>query len=479
MDVLNFLLEIVQVPAIIIGCIALIGLLAQRKPLGDTVSGTIKTTLSLLVIAGGITVLIEALTPIQTMFEKALPTGRITTFATFDEAVVSAVQTADVGRIGMLIGLTLLFGYAFHLLLARVTRARYVYLTGHMIWVHAGAFAILFHSLDLGDVVTVAAASVVDGAYMTFAPALAQPVMRKITGRDDVAFGHGQTLLNVAAAGLGKLVGDPKKSTEDIKVPAKLNFFRDVAVSTTLVMFVIAFAAAAGAISQIGLSTFTKDISDGQNWLVFTLLSALGFAAGMLIMLYGVRMLIAEIVPAFEGIARRIIPSAKPALDVPVIFSFAPNALVIGLISGVIGQVVGMGFLAAIGWPVPIPSMIVAFFACGAAAIFANATGGRRGAWAGGFLWGFLGWILISAAYKFQVFGDLSAQGAKGLGFTVPDVIVPGLVIHSVDSLLGPWMAVALAGVVVVTLVAFTWQPKLPTSTEDAPDKAEEGSAQS
>lgn len=475
MDVLNFLIELVQLPAIIIGFIALVGLLAQGKGLGDTVSGTIKTTLSLLVIAGGITVLINALAPIQTMFEKALPTGRITTFATFDEAVVSAVQTEDVERIGLLIGLTLLFGYAFHLLLARVTRARYVYLTGHMIWVHAGGFAILFHSLGLGDVVTVVAASIVDGAYMTFAPALAQPVMRKITGRDDVAFGHGQTLLNVTAAGVGKLIGDPSKSTEDIKVPTKLNFFRDVAVSTTMVMFVVAFAAAIGAISQIGVAAFTKDISGGQNWLVFTMLSALGFAAGMLIMLYGVRMLIAEIVPAFEGIARRIIPSAKPALDVPVIFSFAPNALVIGLIAGVIGQVVGMALLAAVGWPVPIPSMIVAFFACGAAAIFANATGGRRGAWAGGFIWGFLGWILISAAYKFQVFGDLSAMGAKGLGFTVPDVIVPAIIIHVVDSLLGPWMAVALVGIVVAALVGFTWQPKLPTSTVDAPGEAEKG----
>ncbi|OUZ11972.1 hypothetical protein BHE97_03615 [Aeromicrobium sp. PE09-221] len=462
MTALNFVVELVQVPAIIIGLIALIGLLIQRKPLGDTVSGTIKTVLSLLVIAGGITVLINALTPIQAMFERALPTGRVTTFVTFDEAVVSAVQTADVGRLGMLIGLTLLFGYAFHLLLARVTRARYVYLTGHMIWVNAGAFAILFHSLDLGDATTVAAGSITSGAYMTFAPALAQPIMRRITGRDDVAFGHGQTLLNVAAAGLGKLIGDPGKSTEDIKVPQKLNFFRDVAVSTTLVMLVVAFVAAVSAVSQIGIATFTEEISEGQNWLVFTLLAALGFTAGMLIMLYGVRMLIAEIVPAFQGIARRLIPTAKPALDVPVIFPFAPNALVIGLVAGVIGQLLGMAVLAAIGWPVPIPSMIVAFFACGAAAIFGNATGGRRGAWAGGFLWGFVGWIMISYAYKFEIFGDLTALGATGLGFTVPDVIVPAIIVHAISSLLGSWWAVAVTGAVVVGLVAFTWQPRIP-----------------
>lgn len=84
-----------------------------------------------------------------------------------------------------------------------------------------------------------------------------------------------------------------------------------------------------------------------------------------------------------------------------------------------------MVVLALIGWPVPLPSMIAAFFASGAGAIFGNATGGQRGAWAGGFLWGFVGWFLISFAYKFQVFGDLAAMGATGLGFTVPDAIVP------------------------------------------------------
>jgi PTS system ascorbate-specific IIC component len=148
-------------------------------------------------------------------------------------------------------------------------------------------------------------------------------------------------------------------------------------------------------------------------------------------------MLIAEIIPAFKGIADRVIPGAKPALDCPVIYPFAPNSLIIGLISGTIGQVLGMVALALIKWPVPLPSMIAAFFASGAGAIFGNATGGRRGAWAGGFLWGFLGWLMISLAYKFQVFGDLSAMGAVALGFTVPDAIVPGIVIWLIAKLFG------------------------------------------
>lgn len=437
METLNFVVALFQVPAIIVGTIALVGLLVQRASLGEVVGGTIKTILSLLIIGGGVTVLVGALIPIQTMFEQALPTGSITTFVTFDEAVVSAVQTEDVSRMGAAIGLTLLFGYMVHLLLARITPFHYVYLTGHMIWIHAGAFAILFHSFGLNFFWTVALASILDGVYMTLAPALAQPFMRRITGSDDVAFGHGQTLLNVFVGWIGKFVGKPEDSTENYKFPEKLNFFRDVAVSTSIVMLLVSLAAGIAAVTQMGVAAFETDISGGQNWAVFTVLTAFGFTAGMLILLYGVRMLIAEIVPAFAGISQRLIPNAKPALDVPVIFPFAPNALLVGLISGLIGQVLGMVILASIGWPVPIPSIIVAFFASGAGAIFANSTGGRRAAWLGGFLWGLIGWFIISYAYKFEVFGDLTGLGAPALGFTVPDAIIPAIILDAIGKLFG------------------------------------------
>lgn len=475
MQILDFIVKLFQVPAIIIGLIALIGLLAQKKSVGDTVTGTIKTVLSILIISGGIGVLINALVPIQTMFSMALPTDSITTFVTFDEAVVSAVQSKNVAQLGMLIGLTLLFGYMFHLFLARVTKQRYVYLTGHMIWVHAGGFAILYHSFGLGDVATVVAASITDGAYMTFMPALAQPYMRKITGSDDVAFGHGQTLLNVFAGLIGKWVGNPAHSTEHINVPQKLNFFRDVAVSTTIVMLVVGYGAAIGAAVTSGIGAIESQVTNGENWLIFTLLAVLGFTAGMLIMLYGVRMLIAEIVPAFEGIARRLIPSAKPALDVPVIFPFAPNALVIGLIAGTIGQILGMVLLAYIGWPMPIPSMIVAFFACGAAAIFGNATGGFRGAWIGSFLWGFIAWIAISYAYKFQVFGNLTELGASALGFTVPDLVIPAIVIDFIRRFLGAWGAMGVTLAFILVLIVINWEIRIPKA--DNKDAEETGSS--
>lgn len=457
MQALQFIIQLIQIPAVVLGLIALVGLIIQKKNFGEVLMGTTKTILGLLIMSVGIGALINAIVPIQTMFEKGIPAGGFTAFVTYDEGVVGAVQAANIAELGAAIGWTMLFGYVVHILLARLTKFKYIYLTGHMIWVHAGAFAILFHSFGLSLFWTVLLASIVDGVYMTLMPALAQPIMKKITGTDTIAFGHGQTLLNMLGAWVGKLVGKKSKSAEDMHFSDKWNFFRDVAMSISIIMLIIAIVAAILAIIQIGVAGFQETISGGQNWLVYTLLQALGFTAGVLVLLQGVRMLIGEIVPAFKGIAEKLIPGAIPALDCPVIYPFGPNSLIIGLIAGTIGQILGMIVLALIGWPVPLPSMIAAFFASGAGAIFGNATGGRRGAIAGGFLWGFVGWFLISFAYKFQVFGDLAAMGATGLGFTVPDAIVPGMLIWGILSLFGlkngSPIVIALVTIIIVAII--------------------------
>ncbi|NPV39844.1 MAG: PTS ascorbate transporter subunit IIC [Anaerolineae bacterium] len=437
MAVFDAILSLITLPAIVLGFIACVGLLLQKKAAGDVFKGTLKTILGQLIIGVGITALIGALSPIQVFFEKGIPSGGFETFVTYDEAVVGAVQTANLANLGAEIAWTMLFGYVVHILVSRFTKHHYIYLTGHMIWVQAGAFALLFHSFGFATPVVVALASIVDGFYLTLAPALAQPVMRLITGSDEIAFGHGQTLLNMLGAWAGKLVGKPEDSAEKIEIKESFSFLRDMSVSISIIMLLVAFIGAGLALSQIGVAGFQEQISGGQNWVVYTLLTALNFTAGVLVLLQGVRMLISEITPAFKGIAEKLIPGAKPALDCPVIYPYAPNSLIFGLISGTIGQVAGMVVLALIGWPVPLPSMIAAFFASGAGAIFGNATGGRKGAWLGGFLWGFVGWLLISFAYKFQVFGDLSALGAVGLGFTIPDAIVPGIAIWGIAKLFG------------------------------------------
>ncbi|HEY8425863.1 MAG TPA: PTS transporter subunit IIC, partial [Limnochordales bacterium] len=317
--------------------------------------------------------------------------------------------------------------------LARLTPWKYVYLTGHMLWIHAGAWAILLHSMGIQGAANIAIGSVIQGFYTTFFPALAQPIMRRVTGSDQIAFGHGQTFLAVVGAHIARLFGRPEDSAENVRVSDRWTFLRDMAVSMALIMTAVSVLAALYA----GRAYVEAELSQGKNYIIFALLQALTFTGGVLVLMQGVRMFIAEIVPAFQGISERLVPGARPALDCPVIYPYAPNSLMIGLITGTVAQAVAIPLIIALKLPVPIPSMIVAFFASGTGAIFGNALAGRRGAVFGGFFWSFAGFLLASWAYATKLFGDLNALGATGVGFVVPDAIVIAAVVKFLFGLVG------------------------------------------
>lgn len=164
---------------------------------------------------------------------------------------------------------------------------------------------------------------------MVLSPAILQPYTKKITGSDDLALGHFGSVGYFIAGFLGKRVGNTAHSTEDIKVPRSLGFLRDTSVSISLTMALLFFIVAPFA----GKGYIESSLSGGSHYLVYSFMQAITFAAGVYIILAGVRMVIAEIVPAFKGIAEKLVKGAKPALDCPTVFPFAPNAVIIGFLS--------------------------------------------------------------------------------------------------------------------------------------------------
>lgn len=406
------LVSLLSEPAIILGLVALLGLIVQREEFTNIVKGTTKTILGILILTAGTALIAENLEPFSEMFTSAFNVSGV---VPVDEAVVADL-VANVAEIGRMTSFILLFGFLINILLARITPFKYIFLTGHMLWITAGFLAWAFHDLGVSEITGIIFGSIIAGMLFVILPAIAQPIVRKVTGNNQLAYSHLTTTGVVVSAYIGKLVGNKEKDSEKVPLPEKLNFFKDTAVSVSLVMLIIYLITAIAAGPDV-VEKFAED----QNYLVFSFLKALGFAAGVLILLQGVRMFLGEIVPAFRGIAIKLVPGAKPALDAPIFFPYAPNALMLGFLFAVVGMVAGMFASTLFGGVIPLPSIIGGFFTGGIAGIFGNALGGRRGAMVSGFVYGLI--LTIPVALFYPLFG-LEVYGVEGLAFLVPDGIV-------------------------------------------------------
>jgi len=269
-----------------------------------------------------------------------------------------------------------------NIIIARFTRWKYIMLSGeHMLYLSA-LLCIVVAPAGLVGIPSIIVCSIIAGICYIYIAAITQPYTRIITGNQPLAVGHMGATGYALAGWLGKKIGDPSKSTEDIKISNKLDFLNDNIVMTaiiTFILFVIISLLIGGKVIQEGLGI-------EQPWLLFSLLQGFRFAAGLALVLHGVRIMLAELIPAFQGVAEKIIPNAIPALDCPVVFTFAPNAVIIGFIASLVG-----GFLATVvimkaGGIFVLPPIMEHFFMGGTAAIYGNSTGGRRGAVIGGII---------------------------------------------------------------------------------------------
>ncbi|WP_070120928.1 PTS ascorbate transporter subunit IIC [Bacillus marinisedimentorum] len=403
--------DILGSPAILVGLFALFGLLIQKKNIADVTSGTLKTVMGFVILGAGANVLVQSLGQFSSMFNKAFSVDGV---IPNNEAIVALAQES----FGAETAMVMLFGMVVNILLARFTPFKYIFLTGHHTMFMAAMISVILVTGGITGVPMVIIGSIILGSLMVLSPAMLQPFTRKITGSDDFAVGHFGSVGYLVSALVGKAVGKNSKSTEELKVPKSLGFLRDTSVSVSLTMVLLFFVVAFFA----GPQYIETELSGGQNFLVFSFMQGLTFAVGVYIILAGVRMLLGEIVPAFKGIADRIVPNAKPALDCPAVFPFAGNAVIIGFLSSFVAGLVSMLFLPLFGLKVIVPGLVPHFFTGAAAGVFGNATGGRKGAvfgsMANGVIISFLPALLLpvlgSLGFEGTTFGDADF-GAVGI----------------------------------------------------------------
>ncbi|MDA2808092.1 PTS ascorbate transporter subunit IIC [Nocardiopsis suaedae] len=431
--------------AILIGLITLLGLVLQRKPVEEVVGGALRAVLGIVILFVGIELFTGGLGDFQTIVSSAV-----------GAEPPAAQNTLDgfLGEHGGTVALVITLGFVLHLLLVRVfPAARNVYLTGHlMFWVSVVITACLVEAFgDLPQAALVASGSVLIACYWTLQPMWIAPFMRKVTGRDDFGLGHTTSTLALLTAVVAKPLGDPERhGTEKLKLPRRLSFFKDVNVSTALVIGVILLAAMAFADPATVAEAAAAYDENIDPW-AWGVIAAFRFAAGIAILLYGVRMFLAEIVPAFKGVGEKVVPGSKPALDIPTVFPAAPTAVMIGFVVSTGVFLVFLGVFAATGWFTLVPPMIMLFFGGGAAGVFGNAVSGWRGAVAGGVLNG-----VILAVGQAVVWGMLSGTAPELATLADADwYAITALLLGLGAVLPGVWPVTALVGAVTVGLL--TW----------------------
>ncbi len=383
MNVINFLISEVFIQApIFLGLVALVGLLLQRRDADEVLEGTIKTVVGIVILNAGIGVFLASLLPITSLLNSAFGvTGVLPDcFGPFGVAM----QTYAVE-----ISIAFVAAFVLHLVLVRILPIptfKNVFLTGHIMLFNTSIMTIVGHStLGLTGAGQIIFAAIMTALFWTIMPFIARPFSEPVT-KGMFTLGHLQTMDLPTGALAGVFV--KSKRSDEIELPGILSIFSDYTVLLALIIPIVYILM--GLVAGV---TAVSELSGGQNWIVWLILQGFGFAAGVAIVLFGVRMFLAAMIPAFEGIAKTLLPGAQPALDSPLFFQYSPTGVILGFLSCFVTMVLFTLVQLALGMSVIIfPGPIFFFFDGALAGVF----GDRHGGWVGAIVAGALIAIVIN-----------------------------------------------------------------------------------
>lgn len=492
-------------PALLIALVALAGLLLQRASTGEVVWGALKAELGYLLLVVGLGLLAYALVPMNLMLEGALGIRGIV-----PDSATMLQDIQDIQDFEWTLMPALTFGgFAVALVLARLTPLRYVPVSGTQVLLLAALVTLVIGDRRVGSGVSTLVGCVLVGIMLVAVPALVQPFVRKATGGTPVAISHAGSAGMIVAGLVGRLVdprgrsratdtaSDAEDATTTPSTAKKAGAVQtsgaagesedvDATQNTSFVTFavgtVLGLGLAIGSLLRVGeqeaFRVFEATPKEWFGYLQQAGLHGMMLGVGILAAYLGGHLLLGSLVPAFRGIADRAFPGAVPALDTPILFPFAPNAMLIGFLSSLAGGIAtalalhttGAGTL--VPWIV-LPSLIAHLFTGGAAGVIGNATGGRRGAVAGAIVTGILvallplllvstlripGWMDIPFADT-----DLAWLGALLSLSAFDDPMISTLVLLAIGA--------ALLGVAILVqrrIVDAGWDPAPRRKAEDA-----------
>lgn len=432
---LSFLTDIFSQPAFLMGIIAFVGLVALRSPFNKLLTGTLKPILGYLMLSAGAGVIVSNLNPLGDIIEAGF---NIRGVIPNNEAIVSVAQQ----MLGVETMSILLLGFIINLIIARFTKYKYIFLTGHHSFFLACLFSAVLQAAHFSGWWLIAIGGFLLGSWSAISPAIGQRYTKQVTDDGGIAMGHFGSLGYYLSAFIAKRVGNKADSFADTEISEKWGFLRDTTVTTGIIMVIIYLICSLVAGTQY-MQTITE-----LNPLIFSILCGLQFAVGVAIVYNGVRLILGDLVPAFQGISQKIIPDSIPAVDCAVFFTFSPTAVVVGFICSFIGGLVGMFILGGVGMALIIPGMVPHFFCGGTSGVFADKLGGKRGCIIASFIGGIL--LAFLPALLLPALGELGFQNSTFADF---DFAVWGIVIGNLFTQFGQIAIYTICVILLITLL--------------------------
>lgn len=398
---------------LVMGIVVLIGLLLQKKKPIDVVMGVVKAVVGVMILKQGSTLLQAAYKPVMEMLKA---TFGVTGIITENYSGMAAINTA-IPELVAIVPTVMLFGFLINILLARFGPLKVVFLTAHTMLAFATLTVWLanwFFGVEGTQLLIVC--SLFCGVFWTVMPAWTYRYSKAFAG-NGFTLGHISGMAAVISSRIGMLLGhydakNPRlfeEGEEDEEANGRFHsltrLFNDSTVVTCLLMTIVL----GGGCLLAGREAI-QEAAGATNWVVFTIELGASFTVGIVVLLAGVRMMIAELVPAFKGISDKLVPGAVPSVDMPVFYPLAPFASVLGFLGAFLGEFAGFFVLLATGSAtLMIPGIIATFFDGGIAGVFGFKYGGRRAAFFGGLV---VGMVQILGGVLFTTMSGLGTLGA-------------------------------------------------------------------
>lgn len=390
---INYLLDLLlkQIfgqPFLLMAIVVLIGYIAMNAKPMKAIVGALKASVGILAMGMGSGALITNFGYLLTAVTNAtgIQGAGLNTYPTMTagyEKIDSVLGSGTGAAWGIY---TLLVAFVLNLVLVafrKYTKIRAVYLTGNAMIVQAGISTyIVWKFLGTGMLPTIIIAAAITALYWGICSTLLIKPTHQITG-GDFTVAHQQMVTSFLAYKIAPKIGNPEDDIEKKKMPSTLNFLQDSIVATALVMLlsviVIFFLVGEEQINWLRMEAYKQ--ASYKNNIVFALWIAFTLTANIVVLLYGVRMFVGELMMSFKGISEKLLPGAVAGVDCAAIFGFAPKSVVLGLLFGTLGQALGLLGLLAFKSPIfLIPGFIPLFFDNATVSIFANKFGGWKAA---------------------------------------------------------------------------------------------------